>query len=363
MATIRNIASEANVSIATVSRVLNEGEGVSDDVRRRVQKVASKLGYSTGRRPSVGNLIALTYTGRNSLESPYDVAVLKAMSKAADGQNFDLAIINLAIDRRPAETAAQMLHRKGVRAAILRTSADTRQTCVELANDLFPHVVVGECFSEPAVNYVYADSKPTTYRAIEHLISLGHRRIAIAVSHVPDKDHADRLAAYEEAHADHGLAVDPKLIYRVWAMRSHGEQVIRNLMSLPDRPTAIFIADPLVAVGAINQAHQMRVRIPEDVSIIGFDDADTRRNVFPVLSAVCQDAYQLGAEAMLSLLRIIQNPSDAPIRKVLPTLLELHETTGRAPAEQYRFLPDGSRIDDGMNHIEPVPAEVPGGVA
>jgi DNA-binding LacI/PurR family transcriptional regulator len=350
VATIRTVASEAEVSIATVSRVLNNTGVVSEDVRHRVLEVAGRLGYS-GQRRAVTNYVALAYTGRSSLGSPYDVAVLEGMSKAVDEAGLDLAVTRLQADRRPGESAGQLLQRKGIRGAIVRTTSDTRHVCSELAAEGFPSIVVGDCFKdEPSVSYVYADSRPSSYQAVEHLISLGHRRIAIAISHVPDNDHHDRLFGYEQALKDHGIEVDPKLVHRVWAMRPNGAQVIRTLMSLPDRPTAIFIADPLVAVGAMNQAHEMGVRIPDDVSIVGFDDTDTRNNVYPKMSAICQDARQLGYEAMSALVQQLLADDTAaaagPVRKALPTWLELHGTVGQPPAERMRVLPDGSRMKD-----------------
>src|SRR5947207_13473533 len=248
------------------------------------------------------NFVALAYTGRSSPTSPYDVAALDGMIKAAEEAGIDLAIVRLQADRRPGESYSQLLQRKGIRAAILRTSADTRHICVELAKDGFPCIVIGDCFTDvPAVSYICAESRQTSYQAVEHLISLGHRRIAIAISHVPDHDHRDRLLGYEQALEDHQIEIDPKLVHRVWAMQPNGAQVLRGLMSLPDRPTAIFIADPLGAVGAINQAHEMGVKIPDDVSIIGFDDTDTRNNVYPKMSAICQDAHQLGYQAARAL--------------------------------------------------------------
>jgi DNA-binding LacI/PurR family transcriptional regulator len=345
--TIRKVADEAAVSIATVSRVLNNTGAVSENVRQRVLGVAGRLGYSGARR-SMTNFIALAYTGRSSPTSPYDVAALEGMCRAAEEGGFDVAIVRLQADRRPTETYGQLLQRKGIRAALLRTTADTRHICTELAEEGFPCIVVGDCFAdEPAVSYVCADSRATSQQAVEHLISLGHRRIAIAISHVPDHDHQDRLFGYEQALKDNHIDLDLKLIHRVWAMQPNGAQVLRALMSLPDRPTAIFIADPLVAVGAINQAHEMGVKIPEDVSIIGFDDADMRSNIFPKMSAICQDARQLGYDAMTALTRSLVDDSAMPIRKRYPTWLELHGTAGRAPTTGVRILPDGSRITEG----------------
>lgn len=346
MATVRNIAKQADVSIATVSRVLNNTAGVSDDVRKRVLEVAGRLRQGEVRRAAATNFVALAYTGRCSIGSPFDHALLAGASAAAGEAGLDVAVVRLQSDRQPGESAAQLLERKGIRGAVVRTHAETRQTCVELADAGFPSIVVGESFDEdPAaarVSSIYADSRQTSYRAVEHLISLGHRRIAIAISHVPDHDHADRLAGYEAALADHGIEPDPRLVHRVWAMRANGAQVLKGAMSIRDRPTAIFIADPLVAVGAINEAHALGVRIPEDLSIVGFDDTDMRENLYPKLSAVCQDARQLGYDAMAALL----DRAAAPVRKVLPTWLELHGTTAPPPARRVRVMPDGSRLPD-----------------
>jgi len=346
VATIRAVASEADVSIATVSRVLNNSGSVSTSVRQRVLEAAGRLQYGATRQPAM-NYIALAYTGRTSLSSPYDVAILEGMGKALESTGLDIAMIQLKQERRPNESAAQMLARKGVRAAVLRTTADTRLTCIELAKDGFPSIVVGDCFAdEPAVSYMYADSLPTSQQVVEHLISLGHRRIAIVISHVPDHDHQDRLTGYQQALSEHSIEIDPKLIHRVWAMRPNGAQVIRSLMSMPDRPTAIFIADPLVAVGAINQAHEMGVKIPDDVSIVGFDDTDARNNVYPKMSAICQDARQLGYEAAKALAERMSDNIAAPIRTAFPTWMELHDTAGQPPATAVRVLPDGVRLSD-----------------
>lgn len=344
MATIRSVASAAEVSIATVSRVLNEAEGVSGDVRQRVLRVAHRMGYSGTRRPA-STYVALAYTGRCSIGSPYDVALLEGISAAAEEGGFDLAIVKLQSERKAGESPVDVMARKGIRGALLRTHAQTRQVCLELAKEGFPGVVIGDRFEEPDVSYIDADSRGSSLQAMEHLISLGHRRIAIATGHVPDNDHMDRLAAYEEAHRKHGIELDPKLVHHVWALRPNGEQVMRTVMSMTDRPTAIFITDPLVAVGAINQAHEMGVKIPGDISIVGFDDTDTRDNIYPKMSAVCQDAKLVGYEAMSLLTkRLAGEAGEVGTHKKLPTWLELHATTGCPPAVPARVLTDGTRI-------------------
>jgi DNA-binding LacI/PurR family transcriptional regulator len=351
VATIRAVASEAEVSIATVSRVFNNTGAVSPDVRDRVMKVADRLRYGAAKR-NMTNYIAVAYTGPSSIMSPYDSAILDGVGEAAGVAGFDLVITQIKQERRSMETVSQLLARKDIRGVVLRTTTETRHVCTELAKDGFPSIVVGDCFrDEPDVNYVCADSRSTSHQAVEHLISIGHRRIAVVVSHIHDHDHQERLLGYEDALKAHGIEIDSKLVHRVYAQRPNGAQVIRTLMSLPDRPTAIFIADPLVAVGAINQAHEMGVKIPDDVSIIGFDDTDTRNNVYPKMSAICQDAHQLGYEAAKALSERLLDDSEAVVRKAYPTWLELHGTVGRPPAEAMRVLPDGSRISQGTASV------------
>jgi DNA-binding LacI/PurR family transcriptional regulator len=347
--TIREVARAADVSVATVSRVLNNTATVSPGVRDRVLEVAGRMRYGAAARAQQTSHMALVYTGPSSLSSPYDVAILDGMSEAAEAAGLDLLVTRLGQGRRPNETAGQFLARRGIRGAVLRTTSDTRQVCVELAREGFPSIVVGERFDdhgdEADVSFIYADSRPSSYQAVEHLISVGHRRIAVVLNQVADNDHQDRLGGYEQALREHGIELDPRLVVRVGAQRPNGAQVIRTLMSLRDRPTAIFIADPPIAVGAINQAHAMGVRIPEDVSIIGFDDADTRNDVYPALSAICQDAHRLGYEAARALSQRLQgHADDPPVRLVHPTWLELHGTVSQPPAEATRVLPDGSRI-------------------
>jgi DNA-binding LacI/PurR family transcriptional regulator len=346
VATIREVARAADVSVATVSRVLNNTATVSPGVRDRVLEVAGRLRYGAGSAARAAtHHLALVYTGPSSLSSPYDVAILGGMSEAAEAAGFDVLITHLASGQRSNETAAQRLARKGIRGAVLRTTTETRHVCVDLAKDGFPSVVVGDCFQdEPDVSYVCADSGPTSYQAVEHLISVGHRRIAVVLNQVADHDHQDRMRGYERALREHGMAIDPRLVHRVAAQRPDGAQVMRTLMSLRDRPTAMFIADPPIAVGAINQAHEMGVRIPDDVSIIGFDDADTRDDVYPTMSAICQDAHRLGYEAAQAVWQRLLDRSDAPLRVVHPTWLELHGTVTKPPTVAMRVLPDGSRI-------------------
>ncbi len=346
MANIRSVAVEAGVSIATVSRVLNNHASVGRDIRSRVVTAANRLGYT----PSIGkrstSYLAFVYTGPSSFSSPYDAMLMAGIAEAMEETGYDLALLNPQRDKKPAESYSQFFLRKGVRGVILRTTAGTRGVCHAIAEEGFPSVVVGSRSDQPGINYVYGDSLPTSKQAVEHLISLGHTRIGITLSLVEDSDHADRMQGYRQALTDHGIELDPQLIYRVPAQRPDGAQLIKRILSGPSPPTALFITDPAVVIGAVNQAHRMDVKIPQELSIIGLDDGDDRNDVYPQLTAVCQDASQLGYEAFAALARLIGSADrdKTPVRLAVPTWLEVHDTTAPPPDCPVRVLPDGTRV-------------------
>lgn len=329
MASVRKIAKEAGVSITTVSRVLNNHPNVSPEARKTVLAAANRAGYvPTVSKRSTNNL-ALVYTGESSFGSPFDGSLLFGLGQCMEEMGYDLMILDARRARNSNETYTQLFIRKGVRGVLLRTTSETRNVCETIANEKFPAVVIADRFENPNVSYVYSDSKESSREAVEHLISLGHKRIAICVNIVDDSDHADRLAGYQKAHAEHNLPIDPRLVMRIPATRPGGAQVLRRLVAnTTDAATALFITDPATAAGAMRESRQLGVRVPEDLSIIGFDDGEMRFEVFPEMTAVCQNASLLGREACLALAGLIdQEGSHTPVQKSLRTWLEIHGST------------------------------------
>ena len=339
MSSVRDIAEQAGVSISTVSRVLNNDPVVNRDTRDRVLSTANRFGYipTIGRR--VTTYLGLAYTGRRTLSAPFDAAVMDGAARGADESRLDLVILNLQRDKLPDETYTQFFLRKGVRGVILRTLSDSREACVAIAREGFPHVVVSERFDAPEVNYIDCDSKADTTRAIEYLISLGHRRIAFAMHNLPDCDHLDRLAGYQEALENHGLPLEDRLVFRHPISLAAGGTVFKLTQSMPDGPTAVFFADPLLAIGAMRKAHEMGVRVPDEVSLVGFDDTDMRYAVYPALTAVCQDASRLGYHAASWLGRALNGSTPKRLQQIVPTFFEINgssappRTNGAADGE------------------------------
>jgi DNA-binding LacI/PurR family transcriptional regulator len=328
MSSVRHIAAEAGVSISTVSRALNNDPAVNPRTRELVLAVANRAGYvaTVGRR--VTNNIAFVYAGRQTISSIYDSTLLEGIVRGADTNRFDVVLVNLQRDKGAEETYTQFFMRKGVRAAVLRTTSESRHVCQGIADEGFPLVVISERFESPNVNYVDCDSKTDSIRAIDYLVSLGHRQIALGMHVIADCDHLDRFEGYREAMAGHGLPFEDRLVLRFPASLAGGATAMALLSRMPNRPTAVYFADPLLAVGAVNKAHDLGVSIPDDMSVVGFDDSDIRHSVYPTLTAVCQDAAQLGFEAASRLTRMLTCKKAERFQVTIPSFFEANASTG-----------------------------------
>jgi DNA-binding LacI/PurR family transcriptional regulator len=323
---------EAGVSTATVSRVLNNHPRVSEAAREKVLSVANENRYvhSVGKKSTTN--IALVYTGESSLGESFDSLLMWGMSKGLENFGYDLMILDAKRSLMPGETYSQMFLRKGVRGVVLRTTLATRSVCVSIAEQGVPAVVVGDRFDDPRLKFFYADSREPSREAVEHLISLGHRKIGIALNVIDDSDHADRLAGYKAALVDNGLEADRKLVLRCPANRQGGMQLMRRVAAMADRPTALFITDPATAAGLMKESRNVGISIPDDLSIVGFDDGEMRFDMCPEMSAVCQDTPEIGREALEALHEIIQQSGSIdPGPTTLRAWLEVHRSTAAPP--------------------------------
>lgn len=331
MASVREIAEGAGVSITTVSRVLNNDPAVHPKTRDLVLTIANRAGYvpTVGRRATTN--IGFAYTQDITLAHPFDAAVLDGVFQGADEHRFDVVLLNLRRDKRREESYTQFFMRKGIRGTILRTTASTRETCQYIAEEGFPHVVISERFDDTDINCIDCNSMPETIRAVEYLLALGHRHIGFVMHNVPDRDHMDRYEGYKIAIGKRGIPVREDFIFRHPVTLAGGATVMKMAMSMQPRPTAMYFADPILAVGAIKKAHELGVKVPDEMSFIGFDDTNTRHTVYPTLTAVCQDAATLGLEAARWLTRTLNKPAKEPLRKTIPSFFEVNQSTAPPP--------------------------------
>jgi len=331
---VRAIASRLKLSPATVSRVLNNHPDVDHSTRERVLACINQVGYvpRVGRR--ITNVVALAYPDEpvRSEYGAFEPALLSGIMRGLEDQHFDLKLLNIRRDKKPDETFTQFFMRKGIRGVVLRCFRFNRSVITSIAEEGFPAVVVAAEFDDPRVNFIRADSYPSSRRAVEHLISLGHKRIALAMHNVADSDHADRRRGYEDALFRAGLPIDHSLVMELAAGLTSGEQVLDSILGMPEPVTAVFATNPMTAIGIMRRARERGVLVPRDLSVVGVDDSDVRMHVWPRLTAVTQDASALGLEAALWLTRmIVKGERGSKCQRTIPTTFEVNGTTA-APA-------------------------------
>lgn len=338
MSSVRAIADNLGVSVATVSRALNNHPGVSDEMRKRVLHAADKSGYrpSVGRKPT--NIIGLAYPNDpvRADFGAFEAVLLAGILEGVNERRFDLTFINVHRDKNRSETYEQFFDRKGVRGVIVRP-LDDHGLAEAIAADGVPMVLVADRSDNARVNYIDSDSRKTSRQAVEHLLGLGHKRIGLAIHRVADSDHRDREAGYREALRDAGIGVDEGLIVRAEASPEGGAMMLNSVLDQEHPPTAIYFTNPLSTVGALHRCLQLGIRVPKDLSIVGFDDGDIRMRTFPRFTAVCQDAQALGLEAARWLTRSLTGEANGSFREVRPTALAVLDSTAFPPLTPVRI--------------------------
>jgi DNA-binding LacI/PurR family transcriptional regulator len=343
MSSLKVIASKAGVSMATVSRALNNESTVNEETRARILDVANAVGYRRApARHAETTMVALTYACE-MLATPFDQALLAGINRAFIGKKFNVTFLSALREKQEDETFAQFYLRHGVQGAIIRTSSQHKDLAAELALHGVPSVVVGEQFDDARISAIYTDARDEMRRAVEHLIHIGHRRIAFVMMAAPNRAHRQRYGAYREALETHGIPLDPELVFEITPKVEGGSNAVTRALALPDPPTAVVATNPPLSLGVLRRCQELGIRVPEEISIIGFDDADLRTWVHPRLSAVCQDAELLGYDAARWIMKRLTSEDVPPLRTSLKACLELNQTTAAPPAQPVRVLPDGRR--------------------
>lgn len=336
---VRQLASRLGVSTATVSRALNNHPSVAPNTRARVLELADATGYMprVGQRHSTN--IGLVYPSHPVTPEfgSFESALLSGIMRGLAEHRYDLSLIEVDRDRASDESYTQFFRRKGVRGVIVRTIGPDARLGEAIAAEDFPSIVVADRSDRPDVNFICSDSTRDSQRAVDHLIQLGHRRIALVVHTILDSDHRDRIDGYERALAMHGIELDSSLVLRQPAGMEGGSRALSQILTHPDPPTAVFCTNPLTTVGLLHRCLELRIAVPEQLSVIGFDDSDTRYHTFPRYTAVCQEADQFGYEASRWLTRSLEGVETQPMRVHRPTTLSFNQTTAPAPAEVLRL--------------------------
>jgi LacI family transcriptional regulator len=328
--TARDVARRADVSAGTVSRVFNNYNNVSEEIRQRVLKAAADLGYpgpyrqSTTHQNSARLLKEVGFLYSSSIEEtpatldPYWAPIFHGVESESRHSNIKVIYRTVTDIRHNLQQLTRALYEMRLGGALLVGQFEADAISAIQATGT-PVVLVDNYVEEmvQAVDVVLADNFQGARLAMDHLFELGHRRIAfIAGPATPGirpfyKIYAtyQRWVSYCMSFLDRGLAFDPTLVEPGNLTLDGGYLACQRLLARQADFTAIFCADDITAIGAMKALREARCHIPEEVSIIGFDDIDTGRHVTPALSTIRVNAEDLGATALRTLITRIANPS------------------------------------------------------
>ncbi|SQK92726.1 Rbs repressor [Haemophilus influenzae] len=310
MATMKDIARLAQVSTSTVSHVINGSRFVSDEIREKVMRIVAELNYTPSAvarslKVRETKTIGLLVTATNN---PFFAEVMAGVEQYCQQHQYNLIIATTGGDAKRLQQNLQTLMHKQVDGLLLMCGDSRFQADIELTISL-PLVVMDWWFTELNADKILENSALGGYLATKALIDAGHRKIGIITGNLKKSVAQNRLQGYKNALSEAKIALNPH-----WIVESHfdfegGVLGIQSLLTQSSRPTAVFCCSDTIAVGAYQAIQQQGLRIPQDLSIMGYDDIELARYLSPSLSTICQPKAELGKLAVEALLQRIKNPN------------------------------------------------------
>ena len=326
--TITDVARTAGVSVATVSKVVNGRYGVAASTSERVQEVIARLGYESSlvarslrsRRTNVIGILVDEF-------EPFSTEILKGASGAIIGSGYELLAYSAG---RPSGSDPGWERRSLSRLAgtLIDGAILVTPTVVDSGNHV-PVVAIDPHTGPAGMPTVDSDNLTGAVLATEHLLDLGHRRIGFLGGR-PDLESARlREQGFRQAMASRGIPVDPDLVRVGGYRRQSALDPALGLLSLEDRPTAVFAANDLPAIATLDAAASLGLDVPDDLSLVGFDNIPESALTEPPLTTVTQPMQTMGAEAVALLLHLLDGTGDRQTHIQLPTDLVRRGTTRR----------------------------------
>jgi len=324
--TIRRVAELAGVSVATVSRVANGHADVSQQTREVVQRVIREQGYQTTRLP--GGLTGLVGVTLPMIHPAYFAELLAGMAEALSERQMGVVLCPTGHSHDREMSLLDQLAEGETDGAVVVLPEETGPELVAQARPGFPIVVVDPLGDIPAgVPVVRAAHSSGATQATEHLLELGHRRIGVIAGPHGWAATEERMRGFQAAMAQAGMLADLALVRYSDFRVDGGRASARELLSLDEPPSAIFAFSDRMAIGSIQAAADAGLRVPADLSVVGFDDTADALIGVPPLTTVRQPLAEMGRTAVSVLLRQIENRRLEPLRVELETRLVVREST------------------------------------
>jgi DNA-binding LacI/PurR family transcriptional regulator len=327
--TLKDVAEYAQVSRATVSRVLNNNPSVDEEMRVRVLEAVRHLGYQPNRaarrlRASSNDVLGLIIS---DIENPFFISVVRGVEDIAYANQMSVVLCNTDEDPEKQRMYLRVMQAERV-AGLIISPTSIHEDFTALRQVGIPVILLDRRTDSFEADAVSVDNVAGAYLAVKHLTDLGYERIGIIGGSPHLTTGRERYDGYRKALTAAGIKIDEKLIKIGNFKTESGYTLAKEFITSPQPPQAIFVANNLMTLGTMRAMREHEIRIPQDIALVGFDDMPWSSELCPPLTAVSQPTYELGQETVQLLLRRLADPQ-ASIRTVtLQPRLVVRESCG-----------------------------------
>lgn len=332
--TIYDVAKEAGVSIATVSKVINGKGKISQARRAEIMRVIERLKY----QPSV---IAAALTNKKTftlgllipdISNPFFGEIARAVEDQGQRHGYSVVICSTDNQDERAQRYISLLYQKSVDGLIIGTGIEDKDILRRLADKSFPVALIAREMPALSVPTVLVDDFIGGFLAATHLLKLGHSRFGVLAENMKVPSSRERVRGFKRAVEDAGLVIFEDCIQACEYRMDDGRGKALGLLSLKHPPTALFCCSDLLAVGALQAAAQLKIHVPDQVSVISFDNTVLASVMSPALTAVSQPIEHMGKLAVDLLVKELNKELPVKQRIVLSPEIVIRESTGHPPA-------------------------------
>jgi len=321
-----DVARRAGVNISTVSRTINRTGKIGLKTQQRVIEVMRELGYKPNRvarrlrmRGGSTHLLGLIIP---NIQNVFFADLARGVEDVAYQNNFAVLLCNYDEDAQKEQFYLDVMQSESVDGIILPPVHEDDPAVLKVVARGTPVVCVDRSLSKGNLDKVEVDNHQGAFEAVTHIIERGHRRIGLIGGPSDSSTGRERFRGYSDAHAKAGLPIKPELVRFGDYKQGSGKQLTEELLALSDPPTALFVCNGLMTVGALEAIHAGGLRIPKQIAIVGFDELPLAAVFKPPLTVVQQPAYEVGKCAAELLLKRLAEPKRPPTYlKLSPTLI------------------------------------------
>lgn len=330
--TLKDIAEKSGVSVSTVTRVLNDKAReyrISDETSRLVEKTARKLKYrpnqlARGLRLKKTQTIGLLAP---DISNPFFAYITRRIQNIAAEHNYSIVICNTNEDQNIEIEQTQLLLSKGIDGFIIMPVGLSFKHLQNIKKEGVPIVLIDRCFEELPFNSVVIDNYEGAYSAVKHLIEYGHERIGMIQGLPHTYTNNGRVEGYLNALRDHKIKINKNYIIGSDFGKENGYCSAKKLLSFKKPPTALFLSSDLIALGALEAIYEANIRVPDDVSLVAFDDIDFAPFLISPLTVVSQPKDRLGEIAVnLLIQQLKKRKTEKPVTEILKPQLIVRES-------------------------------------